>query len=151
MDLGSCALSVISLSTCAYFAVRSSIVDLSFSVMTPLCSASIPNDYTLSSHLCALLLFLTISHLLQVISISYSISEHFLTFYEVVIFDIEATKLLVQGVTILAAAGDAGVTGDGLGHAFCGYNPVFPASSIYVTAVGGTQGTPKIPDLGPRP
>jgi subtilase family serine protease len=80
-----------------------------------------------------------------VISISYSISEHFLTFYEVVIFDIEATKLLLQGVTILAAAGDAGVTGDGLGHAFCGYNPVFPASSIYVTAVGGTQGTPPLP------
>jgi subtilase family serine protease len=81
---------------------------------------------------------------LQVISISYSISEHFLTLYEVVIFDIEATKLLLQGVTILAAAGDAGVTGDGLGHDFCGYNPVFPASSIYVTAVGGTQGTPPL-------
>jgi subtilase family serine protease len=79
-----------------------------------------------------------------VISISYSISEHFLTFYEVVIFDIEATKLLLQGVTILAAAGDAGVTGDGLGQAFCGYNPVFPASSIYVTAVGGTQGAPTL-------
>ena len=50
-------------------------------------------------------------------------------------------KLLVQGVTLLAAAGDSGVTGDGYGHSSCGYNPVFPASSIYVTAVGGTQGT----------
>jgi subtilase family serine protease len=49
-------------------------------------------------------------------------------------------KLLVQGVTLLAAAGDSGVTGDGYGYSSCGYNPVFPASSIYVTAVGGTQG-----------
>ena len=36
------------------------------------------------------------------ISISYSISEHFLSFYEVVIFDIEAIKLSAQGVTIVA-------------------------------------------------
>lgn len=42
----------------------------------------------------------------QVISISYSISEHFLTFYEILVFDIEAKKLLVQGSTILAAAGN---------------------------------------------
>ena len=77
----------------------------------------------------------------QVISISYSIAEHFLSYFEVKIFDIEAMKLLVQGVTLLAAAGDSGVTGDGYGYASCGYNPVFPASSIYVTAVGGTQGT----------
>ena len=74
------------------------------------------------------------------ISISYSISEHFLSYYEVVIFDIEAIKLLAQGVTIVAAAGDAGVAGDGIDLQYCGYNPVFPASSIYVTAVGGTSG-----------
>ena len=74
------------------------------------------------------------------ISISYSVSEHFLTFYDIVIFDMEAIKLLAQGVTILSAAGDAGVSGDGVDSRYCGYNPVFPASSIYVTAVGGTSG-----------
>ena len=35
-----------------------------------------------------------------VFSISYSISEHFLTFYEVLVFDIEAKKLAIQ-VTLL--------------------------------------------------
>ena len=52
----------------------------------------------------------------------------------------EAIKLLAQGVTILSAAGDAGVSGDGVDSRYCGYNPIFPASSVYVTAVGGTSG-----------
>ena len=112
-----------------------------------------------------------------VFSISYSISEHFLTFYEVLVFDIEAKKLAIQvtllglpidiyplstdipsltstsiitcnehrqqGVTLLAASGDAGVAGDWVmtgneveeeGESVCGYNPIFPASSPFVLA-----------------
>jgi subtilase family serine protease len=69
----------------------------------------------------------------MVMSISYFISEHFLSKYEVLIFDIEAKKLGLQGVTLLAASGDAGVSGDGADSSFCGYNPLFPASSPYVT------------------
>ena len=84
-----------------------------------------------------------------VISISYSISEHFLTFYEVLVFDMEAKKLAIQGVTLVAASGDAGVAGDAVyadGKDTCGYNPIFPASSPFVLAVGGTQG----PERGRR-
>jgi len=85
-----------------------------------------------------------------VISISYSISEHFLTFYEVLCFDLEAKKLAAQGVTLVAASGDAGVAGDAVfaddEENTCGYNPIFPASSPFVLAVGGTQG----PERGRR-
>ena len=104
------------------------------------CYHGISNNQISKSTITTYILLFNIS-LHQVISISYSIAEHFLSYFEVQIFDIEAMKLLVQGVTLLAAAGDSGVTGDGYGYSSCGYNPVFPASSIYVTAVGGTQGT----------
>ena len=43
-----------------------------------------------------------------------------------------------MGTTILAASGDDGVIGYGNGN--CGYYPMFPASSPYVTAVGGMVG-----------
>ncbi len=50
-------------------------------------------------------------------------------------------QLGLMGVTILSASGDDGVAGD-LARSdplYCGYFPQFPASSPYVTAVGGTQ------------
>jgi subtilase family serine protease len=44
--------------------------------------------------------------------VSYGIPEHYLTFYEKFVFDTEIMKLGLQGVTILAAAGDSGVAGN---------------------------------------
>ena len=41
----------------------------------------------------------------KVFSISYGIPEHYLTFYEIFVFDNEIKKLGLQGVTILAASG----------------------------------------------
>lgn len=77
----------------------------------------------------------------KVISISYGGGEaqspsYFQT------FDTEAMKLGIMGVTLVASSGDDGVA------SFlardrpiaCGYRPSFPASSPYVTAVGGTFG-----------
>lgn len=57
-------------------------------------------------------------------------------------FDTEAMKLGVMGVTILASSGDDGVAGAAArGRPYlCRYSPSFPASSPYVTAVGGTFG-----------
>ena len=60
-------------------------------------------------------------------------------------FDQEAIKLGMRGVTLVVASGDDGV-GSFLvrsGTLFCGYIPSFPATSPYVTAVGGTQGIEK--------
>lgn len=57
-------------------------------------------------------------------------------------FNTEAMKLALRGVTILAASGDDGVANFQARDdpSLCGYNPSFPASNPYVTAVGGTQG-----------
>ena len=41
----------------------------------------------------------------KVFSISYGIPEHYLTFYEIFVFDTEIKKLGLQGVTVLAASG----------------------------------------------
>lgn len=54
-------------------------------------------------------------------------------------FNNEAMKLGARGVSIFVASGDGGVC-DGHGFSECVYRPVFPASSPYVTAVGGTMG-----------
>jgi hypothetical protein len=74
-----------------------------------------------------------------VISISYAMLESLLSSNDRYYFDVEASKLALRGVTIVAAAGDAGVAGLPSPLA-CGYNPLFPASSPFVTAVGGTFG-----------
>eukprot|EP00597_Dinobryon_sp_UTEXLB2267_P003059 CAMPEP_0170068434 /NCGR_PEP_ID=MMETSP0019_2-20121128/7411_1 /TAXON_ID=98059 /ORGANISM="Dinobryon sp., Strain UTEXLB2267" /LENGTH=565 /DNA_ID=CAMNT_0010276079 /DNA_START=27 /DNA_END=1724 /DNA_ORIENTATION=- len=57
-------------------------------------------------------------------------------------FNTEAMKLGVQGVTILVSSGDDGVANFQArsNPRKCGYNPSFPATSPYVTAVGATQG-----------
>merc|ERR1711865_743710 len=53
-------------------------------------------------------------------------------------------KLGVQGVSIFVSSGDDGAPGSGArGNAGgCGYEPSFPATSPYITAVGATQGGP---------
>ena len=101
----------------------------------------------------------------QVISISYSSYEieEMASYYDT--FNVEAMKLGLMGVTLLSAAGifvknyiiyvhfchfflsliclgDDGVAGylARSSSLLCGYWPQFPASSPYVTAVGGTDG-----------
>ena len=79
---------------------------------------------------------------IDVYSVSYAQYELSLTQSEIDAFNLEAIKLGLVGSTIVAASGDDGVTGfiarDSL--EFCGYFPMFPASSPYVVAVGGTYG-----------
>lgn len=72
----------------------------------------------------------------------------------------EAYRLAAQeGTTVFAAAGDWGADNSGLCSAFpspCGFtsaNPIYPSSSPWVTAVGGTMGNPyyegtSIPNCG---
>ena len=48
----------------------------------------------------------------KVFSISYGIPEHYLTFYEIFVFDTEIKKLGLQGVTILSASGKYGMYGN---------------------------------------
>jgi len=57
-------------------------------------------------------------------------------------FDTEMIKLALLGVTVLVASGDDGVANFQArsSQSACGYNPSYPASSPYVTAVGATQG-----------
>jgi tripeptidyl-peptidase-1 len=57
-------------------------------------------------------------------------------------FDTEAQKLGLQGVTIVSSTGDDGAAGwpaRVYGADACAYTPFFPASSPYVTSVGGSQ------------
>jgi tripeptidyl-peptidase-1 len=57
-------------------------------------------------------------------------------------FDTELIKLGLMGVTVLVATGDDGVANFQArsSQSKCGYNPSYPATSPYVTAVGATQG-----------
>ena len=70
-----------------------------------------------------------------VVSISYGGAEaHVVNHSAARRFDIEVMLLSVQGVTIVAASGDSGANG----KSTCGYDPVWPATSPWVTAVGAT-------------
>jgi len=72
----------------------------------------------------------------------------------------QAYRLAAQeGTTVFASAGDWGADNSGLCYAFpspCGFtsaNPIYPSSSPWVTAVGGTMGDPyyyldSIPNCG---
>jgi len=57
-------------------------------------------------------------------------------------FNNKAQQLGAQGLSILIASGDDGVANFGARNnpSGCGFNPSFPASAPYVTAVGATQG-----------
>ena len=52
-------------------------------------------------------------------------------------FNTLAQKYALQGGTIVVASGNNGVNSQ---FSRCGYYPLFPASSMYVTAVGATMG-----------
>jgi tripeptidyl-peptidase-1 len=77
-----------------------------------------------------------------VLSVSYGVVEAYVSRGYAHAFDTEAIKLGLQGVTILVSSGDDGVAGYLARNdaAYCGYYPLWPATSQYVTAVGGTQG-----------
>jgi subtilase family serine protease len=83
-----------------------------------------------------------------VISIAYYQFENEISEEYAIAFNNEAIKLSLRGVTLLASSGDDGVAGYAVRSSypsqyanalFCGYNPYFPATSPYVTAVGGTM------------
>jgi tripeptidyl-peptidase I len=83
-------------------------------------------------------------------SISYSDSESDLHNYgpnwaERV--DAELVKFGTRGATVLAAAGDAGVSSIGHGTDSCAFSPQYPASSEYILSIGATVVTPNTDPL----
>jgi subtilase family serine protease len=76
-----------------------------------------------------------------VITISYGLLEVYLTTAYVQAFDTVAMLLGLQGVTIVAASGDDGAAGYNarIASKYCGYFPMWPASSPYVMSLGGTM------------
>eukprot|EP01042_Synura_sphagnicola_P003220 gene3220-biopygen3474 len=75
---------------------------------------------------------------------SYAIAESYVSKTSNSLFNLEAMKLGVRGVTIIVASGDDGAPGF-RGSTYssprtCAYDPSFPASSPYVVAVGATRG-----------
>jgi tripeptidyl-peptidase I len=75
-------------------------------------------------------------------SISYGATETSIPKSIANAFNTEAMKLGTLGVTVLVSSGDDGVAGSSARYNVnkCGYSPSFPATSVYVTAVGATQG-----------
>lgn len=80
----------------------------------------------------------------QVHSISYGAAEPEMAASVMNSFNTEAMKLGTQGISIFVSSGDDGVSGpEARGDkSKCGYEPSFPATSPYITAVGATQGGP---------
>ena len=76
-----------------------------------------------------------------VLSISYGADESLTSMSEHSVFTMQAMKLSVRGVTILTASGDDGVHSPlaRTDAVYCGYQPSFPASNPYVTAIGATS------------
>eukprot|EP01036_Dinobryon_divergens_P042572 gene42572-56584_t len=56
------------------------------------------------------------------------------------VFNTQAMKLGIMGVSIMVASGDDGAIGYLHTSNGCAYDPSFPATSPYVTAVGATMG-----------
>jgi tripeptidyl-peptidase-1 len=76
-------------------------------------------------------------------SISYANAEKLMDPIEVKVFNDEACKLALRGITLITAAGDFGAPGiEGCltSSKKCTINPLFPASCPYVTSVGSTMG-----------
>jgi tripeptidyl-peptidase I len=76
-----------------------------------------------------------------VISISYTSEERYVSRGEAATLE-DAVKILgVMGVTVLASAGDDGVSPvpARLDASRCGYVPLYPASCPYIVSVGATQ------------
>ena len=83
-------------------------------------------------------------------SISYGSVEDELPTSLPTMFNTEAQKLGLQGVSIMVSSGDDGVANFQArdDESKCGYHPSFPASSPYVTAIGATQGAESdIPEI----
>ena len=81
-----------------------------------------------------------------VFSISYGVGEVYVTASERDSFNTQAIKLGAMGVTIVVASGDDGALSRNTraSATTCRYSPVFPASSLYVTAVGATMVSPPL-------
>ena len=80
----------------------------------------------------------------DVYSISYGVAESLLVGYSNAdSFNTEIIKICAMGVTVLVSSGDDGAAGyryRSSATSSCAYDPEFPASSPYVTAVGATMG-----------
>jgi tripeptidyl-peptidase I len=76
-----------------------------------------------------------------IVSMSYTRDENYISKGEFNLFQVNAIKLGVLGLTLLVAAGDDGVSSpQARGNPRrCGYMPTFPGSCPYVTAIGSTQ------------
>jgi subtilase family serine protease len=77
-----------------------------------------------------------------VLSISYGQEERYVTKATMDAFNTIAIKLSAMGVTIFVASGDDGANSRSVrgGKTFlCGYQPDFPSTSPYLTAVGATS------------
>lgn len=81
-----------------------------------------------------------------VFSISYGADEAFMSNSEMKAFSVQAIKLGMMGVTIVAASGDDGAVSDIVraGKIHCGYSPLFPGSNPYVVSVGATAVSTRI-------
>lgn len=79
---------------------------------------------------------------IKVISISYGAEEKYIPPLYARVFNLEAQKLALQGVTLVAASGDNGALSMSTLNSSrpCSYAVMFPASSPYVLAVGATKG-----------
>lgn len=75
------------------------------------------------------------SHAPDLFSISYGDEENGVTPSYAQRTNVEFMKAAARGVSLLAAAGDSGA-----GCSTTGYVPTFPASSPWITAVGGLEG-----------
>ena len=79
-----------------------------------------------------------------VFSISYGAEEPSMSNSEMNAFNTQMMKLGIMGISVLAASGDDGANSRSArastsGVKACGYTPIFPASSPYVTTVGATS------------
>lgn len=77
----------------------------------------------------------------KVFSISYGMDELGLADSYAAHFEIEAMKLSLRGVTLVAASGDDGAVTNTARKSpvHCRYAPTFPGSSPYVLSVGATM------------
>jgi tripeptidyl-peptidase I len=78
-----------------------------------------------------------------VVSMSYSDNENTVPLDFLQLADIGFMALGARGVSVLGSSGDGGVSGS-QGGSCTTFVPTWPASSIYITSVGATQGTPEI-------
>jgi tripeptidyl-peptidase-1 len=89
------------------------------------------------------LLGLDDENLPYVVSMSYSDNEDTVPSDFLQLSDIGFMALGSRGVTVLGSSGDGGVSGSQSGSCKT-FVPTWPASSIYITSVGATQGSPEV-------